>query len=103
MKLDNRPKKLVVKGVREDALPTLRQWYEVRTIPQRSLPRIQVLFSLQTPGQLDSVDFVGDDEVLVGFRTRAAAEQVRTLLKHVSFLDTDELSRRSPKAVISHL
>jgi len=56
MKLDNRPKKLAVKGVREDAVPALRQWYE-------------------TPGQLDSVDFVGDDEVLVGFRTRAAAEQ----------------------------
>jgi len=56
MKLDNRPKKLHIKGVREDAIPTLREWYEA-------------------PGQLDSVDSVGDDEALVGFRTRAAAEQ----------------------------
>lgn len=29
MKLDNRPKKLVVKGVREDAVQALRDWYEV--------------------------------------------------------------------------
>lgn len=29
MKLDNRPKKLLVKGVREDATPALREWYEV--------------------------------------------------------------------------
>ncbi|KAG8220113.1 hypothetical protein J3R82DRAFT_1133 [Butyriboletus roseoflavus] len=56
MKLDNRPKKLLVKGIREEGVPPLREWYE-------------------TTGQLDSVDSVGNDEVLVGFRTRAAAEQ----------------------------
>ena len=31
MKLDNRPKKLLVKGIREDALQALRDWYEVRS------------------------------------------------------------------------
>ncbi|OJA09097.1 hypothetical protein AZE42_02559 [Rhizopogon vesiculosus] len=56
MKLDNRPKKLLVKGVREDAVQALRDWYE-------------------TTGQLESADIIGDDEVLVSFRTRAAAEQ----------------------------
>lgn len=30
MKLDNRPKELLVKGVREESVPTLREWYEVR-------------------------------------------------------------------------
>ncbi|KAH0838608.1 hypothetical protein J3R83DRAFT_6930 [Lanmaoa asiatica] len=49
MKLDNRPKKLLVKGIREEAVPALREWYEWTL--------------LET------------DEVLVGFRTRAAAEQ----------------------------
>lgn len=56
MKLDNRPRKLLVKGVREDSLQALRDWYE-------------------TTGQLDSAEIIGDDEVLVSFKTRAAAEQ----------------------------
>ncbi|KAF8139929.1 hypothetical protein EV363DRAFT_1206054 [Boletus edulis] len=56
MKLDNRPKTLLVKGIREDAIPALREWYE-------------------SLGHIDSVDSVGEDEVLVSFRTRAAAEQ----------------------------
>ena len=30
MKLDNRPKKLLVKGVQDDGMQTLRDWYEVR-------------------------------------------------------------------------
>ncbi|KAG2123567.1 hypothetical protein DEU56DRAFT_863854 [Suillus clintonianus] len=56
MKLDNRPRKLLVKGVREDSLQALRDWYE-------------------TTGQLESTEIIGDDEVLVSFKTRAAAEQ----------------------------
>jgi len=56
MKLDNRPRKLLVKGVREDAVQALRDWYE-------------------TTGQLESAEIISDDEVLVSFRTRAAAEQ----------------------------
>lgn len=56
MKLDNRPRKLLVKGVREESLQALRDWYE-------------------TTGQLDSTESIGDDEVLVSFKTRAAAEQ----------------------------
>lgn len=29
MKLDNRPKKLLVKGVQAEGLPALRDWFEV--------------------------------------------------------------------------
>lgn len=32
MKLDNRPKKLLVKGVREEGAQALRDWFEVRFI-----------------------------------------------------------------------
>jgi RNA-binding protein 26 len=32
MKLDNRPKKLLVKGVHEDGSQALRDWYEVRKL-----------------------------------------------------------------------
>ncbi|KAF9243788.1 hypothetical protein BU15DRAFT_42746 [Melanogaster broomeanus] len=62
MKLDNRPRKLLVKGVHEGAVQAVREWYE-------------------TVGPLDSLDSVGDSEVLVGFRTRAAAEQARNFTK----------------------
>ncbi|KAG6371628.1 hypothetical protein JVT61DRAFT_9342 [Boletus reticuloceps] len=54
MKLDNRPKKLHCQG------DTGRCY--------SSLARMSL-------GHIDSVDSVGEDEVLVGFRTRAAAEQ----------------------------
>ncbi|KAI6153289.1 hypothetical protein BKA82DRAFT_1002466 [Pisolithus tinctorius] len=55
MKLDNRPKQLLIKAVADDAVPAVRSWFE-------------------TTGQLESVDTV-DGNVVVGFRTRAAAEQ----------------------------
>jgi RNA-binding protein 26 len=41
MKLDNRPRKLLVKGVREDAVQALRDWYEVR---------VEILSSFQVSG-----------------------------------------------------
>lgn len=55
MKLDNRPRRLLIKAVSDDAVPAIRNWYEAT-------------------GQLESVSAV-DGDVLVGFRTRAAAEQ----------------------------
>jgi hypothetical protein len=33
MKLDNRPKKLLVKGVKEDSTQAVRDWYEVSNVP----------------------------------------------------------------------
>ncbi|KAG6845674.1 hypothetical protein H0H87_005881 [Tephrocybe sp. NHM501043] len=58
MKLDNRPKKLLVKGVREEGLQALRDWYE-------------------TTGQMDSLDRIdsGSGDIVVTFKSRAAAEQ----------------------------
>jgi hypothetical protein len=32
MKLDNRPKKLLVKGVRDEGVQALRDWFEVRRL-----------------------------------------------------------------------
>ncbi|KAG6866793.1 hypothetical protein C0991_008729 [Blastosporella zonata] len=56
MKLDNRPKKLLVKGVREEGVQALRDWYE-------------------TTGQVDSLDRAGSGDIVVTFKSRAAAEQ----------------------------
>ncbi|KAJ6574850.1 hypothetical protein B0H19DRAFT_1126037 [Mycena capillaripes] len=56
MKLDNRPKKLVVKGAKEDSTQAVRDWYE-------------------TTGQLESLTTVENGDILVTFRTRNGAEQ----------------------------
>ncbi|KAI0343890.1 hypothetical protein BDW22DRAFT_1412548 [Trametopsis cervina] len=56
MKLDNRPKKLLVKGASSDQLQGVRDWYE-------------------TVGQVEAVDTTDDGDILVSFRSRAAAEQ----------------------------
>ncbi|PPQ90430.1 hypothetical protein CVT25_014948 [Psilocybe cyanescens] len=58
MKLDNRPKKLLVKGVREDNFQALRDWYE-------------------TTGQLESIepsDGAGRTSYIVSFKSRPGAE-----------------------------
>ncbi|KAH9487162.1 RNA-binding protein 27 [Psilocybe cubensis] len=58
MKLDNRPKKLLVKNVPEDSAQALRDWYE-------------------TTGQLESVepvDGAGGSTYIVSFKSRSAAE-----------------------------
>ncbi|KZT06782.1 uncharacterized protein LAESUDRAFT_725544 [Laetiporus sulphureus 93-53] len=56
MKLDLRPKTLLVKNVGAGAEQAVREWYE-------------------TMGQVESVDTTDDGDVLVAFRSRAAAEQ----------------------------
>ncbi|KAJ7706444.1 hypothetical protein B0H17DRAFT_1037241 [Mycena rosella] len=56
MKLDNRPKKLIVKGVKEDSTQAVRDWYE-------------------TTGQVDDVSAVENGDIVVTFRTRSGAEQ----------------------------
>ncbi|KAF8168342.1 hypothetical protein B0H34DRAFT_56490 [Crassisporium funariophilum] len=56
MKLDNRPKKLVVKGVQEDESQALKDWYE-------------------TTGQLDTVEPSEGGAYIVSFKSRSAAEQ----------------------------
>lgn len=58
MKLDNRPKKLVVRDVSEDSLQAVRDWFE-------------------TTGQVDSVERSDEGDVVVSFKSRGGAEQVR--------------------------
>jgi RNA-binding protein 26 len=57
MKLDNRPKKLLVKDVAGDSIQTVRDWYEAG-------------------GQVDAFETLENGDVVVTFKTRAAAEQV---------------------------
>ncbi|KAF5377555.1 hypothetical protein D9615_005206 [Tricholomella constricta] len=56
MKLDNRPKKLLVKGVREEGTQALRDWFE-------------------TTGQMESFEKSESGDIIVVFKSRAAAEQ----------------------------
>ena len=58
MKLDNRPKKLLIKDVGSDGVQAVRDWYEAG-------------------GQVDAVETLENGDAVVTFRTRAAAEQVR--------------------------
>jgi len=56
MKLDNRPKRLLIKGVSSDGVQAVRDWYE-------------------STGHVDSVTTVDRGDVLVSFKNRSAAEQ----------------------------
>ncbi|GJE85947.1 hypothetical protein PsYK624_020270 [Phanerochaete sordida] len=56
MKLDNRPKKLLIKGAGSEQLQGVRDWYE-------------------TTGQVDSVDVTDGGDLLVSFKSRSGAEQ----------------------------
>ncbi|KAI0336015.1 hypothetical protein GY45DRAFT_572451 [Cubamyces sp. BRFM 1775] len=56
MKLDLRPKKLLVKGAPAESLQAVRDWYE-------------------TTGQVESVETVESGDILVSFRSRGGAEQ----------------------------
>ncbi|KDQ63859.1 hypothetical protein JAAARDRAFT_189385 [Jaapia argillacea MUCL 33604] len=56
MKLDNRPKSILVKGVDNDGVQGVRDWFE-------------------TTGQVESVDPLDSGDLLVSFRSRSAAEQ----------------------------
>lgn len=57
MKLDNRPKKLLIKDVGSDGVQSVRDWYEAS-------------------GPVDALETLENGDVVVTFRTRASAEQV---------------------------
>ncbi|KLO13941.1 hypothetical protein SCHPADRAFT_915078 [Schizopora paradoxa] len=84
MKLDNRTKSLVVRGVKAqdpEYVQAVRGWYEL----------------FQLDGQVDSVEVQDDDSIVVAFRSRAAAEQA--LAKGSSFpppVGTVKLSWHEP-------
>ena len=60
MRLDNRPRKLLVKDVALDVQQAVRDWYEAT-------------------GQVESFEPTDDGDVVVSFRTRIAAEQVSSV------------------------
>ncbi|KIY51399.1 hypothetical protein FISHEDRAFT_37255 [Fistulina hepatica ATCC 64428] len=64
MSLDNRPRKLIVKGVNEQDVQVVKDWYE-------------------TTGMLDSVERMDSGDLLVSFKTRAAAEQACRMFSFV--------------------
>jgi RNA-binding protein 26 len=68
MKLDNRPKKLLIKDVGSDSTQAVRDWYEAG-------------------GQVDAIETLDAGDVVVTFRTRAAAEQVRFIKKSFRFVE----------------
>jgi len=79
MKLDNRPKKLLVKDVRGEHVQALRDWFEVYPFLRLAVSQlIKVL--RQTTGHVDSLETVGSGDIIIAFKSRAAAEQVRRFL-----------------------
>ena len=76
MKLDNRPRKLLVKGVPEESVEIAQNWYGVRI--SRFLPTQSLLLSegLQTTNGLETVERLSNGDLVVSFKTRTSAEQV---------------------------
>lgn len=77
MRLDNRPRRLLVKEVAPDVQQAVRDWYEAT-------------------GQVESFEPTDDGDVVVSFRTRIAAEQVRVVhaLPSISYSCNHRRSRR---------
>ncbi|KAF5355944.1 hypothetical protein D9756_004266 [Leucocoprinus leucothites] len=73
MTLDNRPKKLVLKGAKSEHIQAVKDWYE-------------------TTGQLDSVVSQDDGDIVVSFKTRAGAEQGLTMGHDISTVGRVQLS-----------
>ena len=81
MKLDNRPRKLLVKGVPEESVEVAQNWYGVR-ISDFSPTSSPVVESggLQTTNGVDGVERLANGDLIVSFKTRSSAEQVRRIL-----------------------
>ena len=78
MKLDNRPRKLLVQGAGDGSLQAVRDWYEVCRENVSYLSRLLIADRqlLQTTGQVESAESAEGGDILVSFKSRAAAEQV---------------------------
>ncbi|EIN13581.1 hypothetical protein PUNSTDRAFT_140090 [Punctularia strigosozonata HHB-11173 SS5] len=79
LKLDNRPKKLLVKGVKEEGVQAVRDWYE-------------------TTGQVDNVETLDSGDLLVSFRSRSAAEQGLAKGSHIPTVGAVQISWHAPQA-----
>ncbi|CDO72420.1 hypothetical protein BN946_scf184977.g119 [Trametes cinnabarina] len=78
MKLDLRPKKLLVKGAPVESLQAVRDWYE-------------------TTGQLESVEPTESGDVIVAFRNRSGAEQGLAKGSHIPTVGPVHISWHSDR------
>jgi len=83
MKLDNRPRKLLVRGVPEESVEVAQNWYGVRVFCFSPTPSLVIENeSSQTTNGLDNVERLADGDLIVSFKTRNSAEQVRRFDLH---------------------
>lgn len=82
MKLDNRPRKLLVKGVPEDSVEIAQNWYGVRVFSFPAPSFVIENESFQTTNGVESVERLADGDLIVAFKTRSSAEQVRLVLRN---------------------
>ncbi|OSD06024.1 hypothetical protein PYCCODRAFT_1070348 [Trametes coccinea BRFM310] len=78
MKLDLRPKKLLVKGAPAESLQAVRDWYE-------------------TTGQVESVETTESGDIIVAFRSRNAAEQGLAKGSHIATVGPVQISWHSDR------
>ena len=91
MKLDNRPRKLLVKGVPAESVEVAQNWYGVR-ISSRPTPCFAIESeNLQTTNGVESVERLADGDLIVCFKNRSSAEQVRRILFDLSSLMSPRL------------
>ena len=80
MKLDNRPRKLLVKGVPAESVEVAQNWYGVRIFPCPTPSFVVECEGLQTTNGIESVERLADGDLIVSFKTRSSAEQARRVL-----------------------
>jgi RNA-binding protein 26 len=80
MKLDNRPRKLLVKGVPEESAEVAQNWYGVRIFFCPTQGFFVEIGDLQTTNGVENVVRLADGDLIVSFKTRSSAEQVCPLL-----------------------
>ena len=89
MKLDNRPRKLLIKGVpvNDEAVQLVRNHYQVgwSSISLMELISLHCAFN-QNMGNLESFWTQGDGEVVAQFWSRSAAEHVRLSPCHLLYV-----------------
>ena len=81
MKLDNRPRKLLVKGVPEESVEVAENWYGVRISDFSPIPSFVAEDGhLQTTNGVENIERLANGDLIVSFKTRSSAEQVRRIL-----------------------
>ncbi|KAF8203306.1 hypothetical protein BJ912DRAFT_1019043 [Pholiota molesta] len=95
MKLDNRPKKLLVKGVREDGSQALKDWYEVRIGKGLNIP---IVGSVQLSWYTGTASTTTPSQ-----STKASTSSDVPQESHSTQNGADSYSARTPEVQTSHL